>query len=325
VDGSSRDRIAQRRPLEGHVGESGAVLELATLDGSVPVVLKHFDLDSDLLMRISDDVEGRAAALWASGALDGLPPSVDHTILDAWREEERWTVMMRDVSSGLISLDRKVSTSEVRRVIAAATDLHAAYWGEHVEGAATLRCRMELMSPQLMRAHIDAPLRLPGWIVEGWEAFFDLVRDDVAAAVRTIHEDVEPLAAELERGGTTLLHGDLWLQNVALLDDRVALIDWALATQGPPAVEWGYFLGVNWWQTELTHEELLAIVREEEGERLPDRDLQLGLLWAFASYGWNKAWHAVHNEDPVTREHERDDLAWWTAAARSALEMWSPA
>jgi len=318
------DRISDRRPLEGHLGESGATLERATLDGSIPVVLKHFDLDSDVGMKITADMTGRAADLWVSGALDRLPAVIDHAILDAWRERDGWTLMMRDVSAGLISVDRTVTVDELRRVVSAVAELHGVYWDSDLPGVTPLSCRLQLMSPKLM-VNIEADgNRLPGWILEGWDAFHELVGGDVADAVRAIHDDVEPLATEMSRGGSTLLHGDLWLQNVALLEDQVVLIDWALASHGPPAVEWAYFLGINWWQTECSHEQVLDLIREAEGGRMDERSLQLGLLWGCASYGWNKAWHAVHNQDEATRRREREDLDWWVGTARAALGIWSP-
>ena len=44
---------------------------------------------------------------------------------------------------------------------------------------------------------------------------------------------------ELEKRPVTLIHGDLRLHNIGLTDDRVVLLDWEIAGNAPPAVEFG--------------------------------------------------------------------------------------
>lgn len=322
--GWARDRLADRRPLLDHHGESGATLELANIDGQ-NVVVKTFSCERDFGMRATSDT-GRAAELVMSGALDRLPPGVDHGVLDAWKDGEDWVQVMRDVSAGLIPATLvPVPTDKIQRIVSAAAGVHASWWGDPPDGVTPFQTRLELMSPvRISTFFADDPNPLVPWILGGWDDFFTLVDDDVAEVVSAIHADTRSLEQRLSRDGITLLHGDLWLENVAVLDDEVVLLDWALATAGSPAMEWAYFLGINWWQMDMSHEDFLEMALRAEGEHLDPQALDIGLLWGLASYGWNKAHHATHNEDPAVREHEADDLAWWVDRARRTLETWQP-
>jgi len=325
TSGWSRDRITDRQPLAAHAGESGAQLERAVLDGTTPVVVKTFTCDNDIAMRLSDDT-GRAAELFLDGSLDRLPAGVTHALLDAWPQGSGWVQVMEDVGAGLISLDQPVvPTADLRRIVRAAAEVHAAYWQAPPTGLVPLTRRLELMMPTFLEARHEDGNAFVAWMLEGWECFWDLVDPDIRTAVRAIHGHPERVGERLATDGTTLLHGDLWLQNVALLGDKVAFIDWALATDGPPAVEWAYFLGVNHWQLECTHEEVLDLVLEAERGRLNEATMDVGLLWGLASYGWNKAFHAATNEDPDVKAREAADLDWWVNRARRTLETWAPA
>lgn len=322
--GWARGRLEGRRPLLDHKGESGATLELATVDGQ-NVVVKTFSCDLDFAMRATGDT-GRAAELVLSGALDRLPTGVDHGVLDAWKEGEDWVQVMRDVSDGLIPATLvPVPNGKIRRIVSAGAGVHDSWWGDPPDGVTPFRTRLELMSPVRNRAlFADDPNPLVPWILGGWDDFFSMVDGEVGDAVRAIHADTGPIEERLSRDGITLLHGDLWLENVAVLVDEVVLLDWALATGGHPAAEWAYFLGINWWQMDMSHEDFLEMVLDAEGDHLDRETLDVGLLWGLASYGWNKAFHAAHNDDPAVREHEADDLAWWVDRARRTLQTWQP-
>lgn len=314
--------LFERRPLDGHVGESGAQLERARLDDGTPVVVKTLDPAADLTMQLTGGI-ARDPRLFQAGVFDRLPEGVGHAVLDAWSSRDGWTLVMRDVQDGLITLEERVTPEMCQRVIDAVASLHLAFADEPVADLCPLQRRLELFAPAVMGA---APTgsTLPAWVLEGWAAFWELCDPDVADAVRRIHDDHGPLAKRLGRAGSTMLHGDAWLSNVALMPDEVVLLDWALATAGPPAVEWAYFLGTNAWQIDLSHEEILDRVMAAENGRLEESDLQVGLLWGLANYGWNKAFHAANNPDPDVQSREAADLRWWVDAARAALEVWSP-
>lgn len=67
--------------------------------------------------------------------------------------------------------------------------------------------------------------QLAALVARGWEYFAEIAPADIAAEVFGVLDDPEPLADELRRGGSTLIHGDLWLVNVALPPRGVVLLD----------------------------------------------------------------------------------------------------
>jgi len=67
----------------------------------------------------------------------------------------------------------------------------------------------------------------------------------------------------------------------------------------------------------------VADFRSEMGERCDDASLELGLLGGLVQLGWDKAL-AVTERDHEAVAKEREDLDWWVARARDALEEWSP-
>ena len=60
--------------------------------------------------------------------------------------------------------------------------------------------------------------------------------------VLALVEDAAPLAAALDARGTTLLHGDIRDEQIGLAGPRVVLLDWGLATQGHPVVDYAWYL-----------------------------------------------------------------------------------
>ena len=114
-----------------------------------------------------------------------------------------------------------------------------------------------------------------------------------------------------------MLHGDLWLVNLALEPGQVTLLDWSMATWGPPLMEFATFLTGAFSQVDATREELVDDVRATAG--LPDADVDLMLLLGLMELGWNKALDAAEHPDPAKRAHERAELDWWVDRATPAL------
>jgi hypothetical protein len=105
----------------------------------------------------------------------------------------------------------------------------------------------------------------------------------------------------------------------------VVMLDWGTQTGwAPPAVEGAWYLAINWSRIDASREQVLDDFRTAEGDRHDEDALRLALLGGLAQLGWDKALHASGHPDPAVRAREADDLAWWTARARDALEVWSP-
>jgi thiamine kinase-like enzyme len=181
------------------------------------------------------------------------------------------------------------------------------------------------MTPPVMEPLRSDPNGLPDWTLRGWEAFFDVVPADVAAAVAAVHADPAPLAAELERCEQTLVHGDLSGDNFGFTLDRVVILDWGLAMGGPAAIEVTALLANCRWNAGPDPDVVIDDARAAAGERHDERALQLAFLATFANYGWLHADRAVNHPDPARRQREQANLEWWVGRVRHALaSTWAP-
>jgi hypothetical protein len=312
------DAAIERVPIPGHDGKSGAQLERVLLADGQRLIAKHLSPATDLTMLLTGDTTGREFALWRDGVLDRLPAGVGHALAAAWAEPRGATLLLRDVSADLAP--EWISRDQCRRIFAAAAALHTAFAGADVAAACPLEIQLTAFAPQRMLARSATDHGLPPLVRRGWEVFADVAPAAVADAVFAVHDKPAPLAERLAAGGTTLLHGDLWLANVALEADQVTLLDWALATCGPPALDFVYFLTGNASRVDASADELLDDVRVACGDRHDEDTLRLALLAGLVELGWNKALDAVEHRDPAIRAREVDDLAWWVHEARTTLD-----
>ena len=120
----------------------------------------------------------------------------------------------------------------------------------------------------------------------------------------------------------TLIHGDLWLVNVAL--DRPTRSPSSTGTWPPgrrPALEFALFLDGNSSQVDATRDEIVDDFRALWGDDLDEVGLRLALFAGLTELGWNKALDAVEHPDPAVRARERADLDWWVGQARHALDL----
>jgi aminoglycoside phosphotransferase (APT) family kinase protein len=209
-----------------------------------------------------------------------------------------------------------VSREQCRRILAAAVAMHDAFAGEEIDGLWPLGQRLVLFSSRTMEPFRDTGNPLPVSCLDGWERFATVAPPDVVELVSAVHDRPEVLAAPLaDRGGRTLLHGDYWVPNMAPDADRVVLIDWGLATSGPPVVEFASFLVGCSDQIRASRDDILDDLRHLWGARHDEKLLRLGLAVGVVEMGWNLALQA-------TQERGADDeaLRWWVAAARRAVD-----
>jgi hypothetical protein len=316
--------VVWREPLAAADGRSGSLLERVVLAGGEALVVKHVRAGGDWIMRASHD-RGRAVELWSSGVLARVPAAIDHAVLGAERDGSGWVVIMRDVSAALVPDNVRLTRDHSRRVLEAAAALHAAFWDDPPMALCSMVDRYQLLSPATARRETGGSDEVPKLIGRGWERFAEVVPADVAEPVLAVLARPEPFAAELARYPSTLVHGDLKLGNLGFLDDRVVALDWGTQTGwAPPAVETAWYLAVNWSRIDASREQVLDDARAAEGGRHHEGALRLALLGGLVQLGWDKALHATGHPDPAIRAREAADLAWWTARARDALEVWSP-
>jgi hypothetical protein len=165
----------------------------------------------------------------------------------------------------------------------------------------------------------------------GWGLLDSLDAPDVAAAVRQLVADPQPLVDTLSRFPATLVHGDPRRENVGLTrgaTSRLVLIDWQLASALPPVVDLAWFL--NWAQPlEASNETLITYYRDQIASRLGtcfnpfewEAQLRLALLGqCVRSFGlW--LYNTHHHESAEVRHRFRARLTWWCEQARPGLEL----
>jgi len=299
-------------------GSSGATLERLTFaDGSI-LVRKSFSPARDWVMRATRD-SGRAAELWVSGAMDRLPAVIDPAIERIERDGDTWRLYLTDVSSHFLRRGTRVSPAELARFLGAVAEMHETFWGVAVPGLASLEDLLGLTSPATVarEERDDAPFLAV--VRAGWVAFDELAPADVSSAVRAILADPRPLAAALRGGGTTLVHADLHYGNVAPASDRFYVIDWGLATSGPPAVDVAWYLDQSARFIDASRDEILEAFSTAEGHRHDDQTLRLALLAELVLSGWQYR-DALDAPKSADRDRRRVDLEWWVARARDGLE-----
>ncbi len=316
------DDTVERVPIGGNDGRSGASVERVRLGDGRRLVVKRMHPDHDLTMRLTGDSVGREYLLWRDGVLDALPRGIGHAVVAGWQEGGETVLVMRDLGSVMRSWSDVVSWSENDRLMSALVSMHEALRGYQHEALCPLVDRVALLSPVTMRAVTDATDNpLPMLIVRGWERFPELVPDDVVAAVRAVHEVPAAFAARFGAQPCTVVHADAAHVNIGFEEKQVTLLDWALATWGPPALELVPYLTASAASVDVSREEILASYRVAAGDSYDDDAVHLALFLGLVELGWNKALDITENEDRLVRERERADLDWWVTEARRTIEL----
>ena len=310
---------ATAAPLQ-HGGNSGAALERITGTDGTSLIAKRVGPGSDWLGRVTRD-RGRTALLWEAGAFERMPPALDHGIEGVHRDGDGWWILMRDLSATFLGDERRLSREESARILAAAAAMHAEFAQDVPNGAAELADRLGMSSLRVAEAERSGSDLLPKQLEAAWDAFADAVPADVGDEVLGAARDPRPLAAALlEASRPTLLHGDLRDDNLGLTEDRVVLLDWDLATAGPPTVELAWYLCHDVWRIDATHDEIETDFRAAEGQEVTDDAHEVGMLSGLVQYGWIFGHSALIHPDPAEREWAEAELAWWVPRTRRALE-----
>jgi hypothetical protein len=317
-----RGDIAEHTVLASRGWSGNAIERVVLADGRV-LIAKRVVPGADWIGRASAD-PGREGLLFTSGVLDRLPPALDHAIVAAARDGDAWWLVMRDVSEQLLDDHSIVPRAANRRLLAAVNEMWESFWGEHVEFLTPQAVRLQMAAPSIGGRERDGIDLLPKQFEVMWEAFAEAVDPDVASVVLALLEDPAPLAAALDARGTTLLHGDIRDEQIGLAGRRLVLLDWGLATQGHPVVDYAWHLMHSAWRIDATHDQLWEDFRAERGERDDPLAIELGTIAGLMMYGWILGHSAVIHPDPAERIWARAELDWWVPRARQALETWSP-
>jgi hypothetical protein len=314
--------IVSRAPLADLAeAYSAAVLERVELADGRRLVLKHLPADGDWLTRVSGGTD-RVRRIWRSGLLGRLGRVVDHTVIDVVRIDGHEAVVMRDATAELLSPRGHVPRQTSRELLAGIAALHDASRTEPVLPLCPIGARYGMFAPATHAAD-DAPGAHPARhiIVEGWERFVDQVATDVAAAVFAVHRDPDALGRRLARFPTTVVHGDVKLENLGLARGRLVAIDWGdLTGFGPPEIDVAWYALMNTWRIGGSPGDAFADYEAASGRPLAREALDLACVGSLAQMGFKLARNATVAPDPATRHSAAEQLAWWTARVRTALD-----
>jgi hypothetical protein len=219
------------------------------------------------------------------------------------------------------------SPDDYRNAVKDLAKLHDRFWdlGEDLEAfpwlgrplGADFQVHVTVAAQAIQRIVNASIAAVPGW---GPERMRLLAR---------LMEGAEDVAAPLRRLPSTLLHGDYWPGNIAVLQDgSQAVYDWQLAAVGPAVLDLLVFIKKSqWWFGELPVEtgELIEIYRKEIKARTgaswkePDWEQQWdhALIWRFL-----QEWLDLIAISPEvllrTRAKQLDEV--WLEAIMSAVQ-----
>lgn len=308
-------QVSSREIFEGHDGRSGAIIERAVLANGQRVIVKTADPAADLVMAVSGDEQGRELTLWRSGVFGRLPSGIANPVLDGWRDPDgRIVLVMRDLGPSVLGWHDRLSRADCARVVGTMTAIHRTFEGAELPGLCSLDRYLVGLSPAVIAEHRDKPSPLPALIIEGWDRFADLVPAEIWAWVQSVFADPAEFAGQLVKGGTTLVHGDLWPANIALESNQVALLDWGFAVAAPGPVELGAFVSGIAGIVDVSLDELVEMYRA--AWVCPAELVDSGVVTGLLQYGWNVALGAT-SDDPQERGRLRAELEWWIAKVRA--------
>jgi hypothetical protein len=245
-------------------GAGGACIERVLTQAGDTLFVKYTSRATDWQMRATEDA-GREATLWLEGHLDRLPASVSHAIVGAERVGHAgWAVTSRDVRPYLAP--RRISPAQMRAHLSSLRDLHLTFLDHPPGGLSTIARRWGVFWPETCEREYEECDQMPKQVARGWDLLDKVVDDDVAAVVRRIASDPGVIADRLSDRRLTLLHGDAHTRNLALSNGRSVLLDWSLATMGPPAVEAAWLANFA-HQFDFSVDEMLDAVPVRLGQR----------------------------------------------------------
>ncbi|HET6937783.1 MAG TPA: hypothetical protein VFI19_04235, partial [Nocardioides sp.] len=281
--------VVEREALAEHAGMSGAGLERVRLADGRRLVVKRVSPRTDITLRLVGGSVSGEYLLWRAGVLDRLPAGVGHVVVDGWVEDDVTVIVMRDLGDTVLTWHDRLDADQTRMVLDRTARLHRAFLGKPPPDVCALENVLDLFAPHRMAELADDGNQLARAALHGWELFQEQVDDDVAEPVMGLLADPRPLAAALLRGPMTLLHGDLATVNMAIEGDDLVLLDWALATAGPGALDVTRFVAGCSSVVTLEREELLAAYEQAAGPAYDATSMHAALFAGLTWLGWNKA------------------------------------
>lgn len=238
--------IRNRRPLAG--GLSGATIERLALATTAEqparsVILKSLHPATDWLMLASGDTLARETRLPGSALWARLPAAIDSPVLaviDGAADDP--ALVLADVGDAIFPASRSYGPADddlLARIIGDLAALHAACWRAPELAApwlATPADALLFLTPQRLSRATSAADTYGSQAQRMWPYLWRFLDDATAAPLLATLTSPARLVAAAASAPATLVHGDLWLANVAYAPGPATpliLLDWALCTAGP--------------------------------------------------------------------------------------------
>jgi hypothetical protein len=299
---------------------SGSHFERVVING-VPLIVKYISVDDDWIMRATGDLSARQLTLVASGVLDSLPASIDHTIVGCApftgsHGHRGVALLMRDVSAALIpSGSEPIAIETHRGFIEDMATLHATYWGFRDDaGLFPLAHHYVYLTPAMAELEAETPRTdpVPPAVADGWRRLSEEHPQD-ASRLLELARDPWPLVVALRQGPQTLIHADWKLGNLGRDGSRTILLDWDRTGEAPPLVDLAWYLAVNCDRLPESKEDTISAYRsalESAGIATTpwwDGQLAPALAGAFLQLAWSKTGDA-------------SEFGWWS----ERVAAWNP-
>lgn len=315
-------KASRREVVNPPDGKSTSHFEFVTVDGT-RYFLKQLSPATDWIMRVTGDHVHRAHRVWQAGLMDKVPACIDHAVVamqvDGEGDAALCSTLMRDVGDGLIPEgDAVVPPEQHANLVDHLAQLCAAFWGftDTVGGLTTMGERLRFFDTANVARELAVP-DPPGPIAaadQGWRLLPERspLLADVAHAVG-LHPDI--LIGPLAGTPVTFLHGDWKMGNLGSHPDgRTILVDWAYPGSGPACWDLCWYLALNCARLPESKEDTIQRFRlalDRHGVDTGgwfDPQLDLCLVGIMVTFGWEKALS------------EEDELRWWEAQVREALD-----
>lgn len=218
-------------------------------------------------------------------------------------EEDAIGLLMEDLADSLPPLESPLTGQWEDALLAHLAALHASFWMTGEGGGdplglpwlTSLSRRFSILGPGVRDEERDSPHPLFPLVRRGWEIALERLPSPAREVVLRSPEEIARACHDLP---LTLLHGDTKIDNFAFLaGGRVAAFDWAVMGVGPPTLDIGYHLAVNWQRLPYSKETILSRYRrflEQEldaalPESLWERLVAAAVLAGSLKLLWSKA------------------------------------
>lgn len=277
----------ENQPMNAHSGLAGG--QLSYVDTNVRrLVLKRMSINSDWIMRVTEDHQGRSTRLWEYGLLDELLPNVEHKIIASSHDGEGWALLMEDLTGKFFTWEN-FTPEFVHVVLDALARIHATFWNDPrlqnsqlgLGGAATY-----LNFYFQSKDHTgDEYGPIPNWCRDGWKAMPELLDAKIFQQMIDLHEHPASLLNAIKRYSFTMLHGDYRAENLAHNGKPVA-IDWQQAKCSLMTIDLAWITKHGYIQNAMSEEDAIAYYRSRLeshlGQSFDDTDWQAMVALGYA-------------------------------------------